>query len=96
MTKNSGIVLVNMLLMLSYSSVFIWRGETGLGGWPQQAEILHQWGVLLVHIAVLVIVSRCMGKPPELRRTYLLAAALVGLVGHGLCVYNGAANAAWN
>ncbi len=96
MSMRYRILAMNMAAMLCYSAAFIWRGETGMGGWSAQPLIMAQWGVLLLHVAGLIIAGLSKGRPPEQRSAYLMAAALVALVGHGMCFYNGAENAAWN
>ena len=94
--KRNHVIGINMVIMLAYSGAFIWRGEVGMGGWPGQAEVLEQWGALIVHVVLILAAGWIKDRAPEERRTYLLTALLVGLVGHGMCFYNGAANASWN
>lgn len=85
--KHPGILLSNLLIMLGYSVLFIL-----LSGWAGDDLIGVQWGVLMIHIAVLFILGlaslfrRTAGKNG---RTYLLASLLVAIIGHGLCVFNG-------
>lgn len=94
--KRNHIIGINVLFMLAYSVAFIWRGEVGMGGWPGQDVVLEQWGVLIVHVVLILAAGWIRERSPEERRSYLLTALLVGLVGHGMCFYNGAANASWN
>jgi hypothetical protein len=94
--KRNHIIGINVFLMVAYSVAFIWRGEIGMGGWSGQAVVLQQWGALIVHIMLILAAGWIRDRSPGERRSYLLTALLVGLVGHGMCFYNGAANASWN
>jgi hypothetical protein len=49
-----------------------------------------------LHIGFIFILGWIKDRTREVRQSYLLAALFVALVGHGLCFYNGTANAAWN
>jgi|688.fasta_scaffold05688_5 hypothetical protein len=96
MTKRWFIIGSNMLIMMGYSTAYIWQGERGQGGWPGQDLVISQWSLLVLHIGFIFILGWIKDRTREVRQSYLLAALFVALVGHGLCFYNGTANAAWN
>ena len=96
MTKRWFIIGCNLLIMLGYSTAYIWQGELGQGGWAGQDLVLTQWSFLVIHIALIFALGWIKERTREIRQSYIIAALLVSLIGHGLCIYNGAANAAWN
>lgn len=90
------IIGYNLLIMLGYSTAYIWQGERGQGGWAGQDLVMTHWSILVIHIGFIFALGWIKDRTREVRQSYLLAALLVALIGHGLCFYNGAANAAWN
>jgi hypothetical protein len=96
MTKRWFIIGLNLLIMLAYSIAYIWQGELGQGGWGGQGLVMMQWSLLVIHLVLIFAFGWIKDRTPGERQSYFLAALVVALVGHGLCVYNGAANAAWN
>lgn len=94
--RGRSILLLNLLIMAGYSAAFILVGNNFSGGWGAQPLIGSHWMVLIVHIAALVALGLRNGKGQEMRSNFLFTALVIALIGHGLCFYNGAANASWN
>jgi drug/metabolite transporter (DMT)-like permease len=81
------IVLLNLLIMLGYSVLFMI-----LGTWLDEAIIGVNWAALGAHIIALFILGIVKLTKPETKKTggqMLLAGLLVGIIGHGLCFFNG-------
>lgn len=82
----TGILWKNLLIMVGYSILFMLLqpaiGDNAIG-W--------NWGVLLLHVVVLLImcIVRFATKVPDQGVQFLLSFLLVGLIGHGLCFVNG-------
>lgn len=91
--KRPGILLLNLLIMIGYSVLFMVLGFLIPNDYAY-AVIPFQWGVLAIHIVVLFIWSIVSFTRPEPEQKsaggkLLLAALLVALIGHGLCFFNG-------
>ena len=85
--KRPGILLLNLLIMVGYSVLFMALGEV-IG----DNVIGIHWGVLAIHIIALFIMGIVSFGKPEGKKAggqYLLASLLVAIIGHGLCFFNG-------
>ena len=87
--KRPSILLLNLLIMLGYSVLFM-----ALGGLIGDAVIGLHWGVLVVHILVLLIWGVInLASGVDVRKTsggkLLLSCLLVAIIGHGLCFFDG-------
>lgn len=87
--KRPGILLLNLLIMLGYSVLYM-----AIGGLIGDEVIGVHWVTLILHILVLFIwgiVNLASGV--EERKSsggkMLLASLLVAIIGHGLCFFNG-------
>lgn len=87
--KRPGILLLNLLIMVGYSVLYM-----AIGGLIGDEVIGVHWVTLILHILVLFIwgiVNLASGV--EQRKSsggkMLLASLLVALIGHGLCFFNG-------
>lgn len=85
--KRPGILLLNLLIMLGYSVLFIALGEV------MRDEVIGiHWPVLIAHILVLfiwAIVKLTNEATKKVGKQMLLASLLVAIIGHGLCFFNG-------
>ena len=85
--KKPGILLLNLLIMMGYSVLFMIIGE-----WIGPDIIGLHWGVLAIHIVALLIRGFVGLAKPEAKKAggqYLLAGLLVAIIGHGLCFVDG-------
>lgn len=85
--KRPGILLLNLLIMVGYSVLFI-----ALGDVIKDEVIAIHWPVLIVHILLLFIwglVKLTNEATKKAGRQMLLASLLVAIIGHGLCFFNG-------
>jgi fluoride ion exporter CrcB/FEX len=81
------ILLLNLLIMVGYSILFMILGE-----WVGSDIIGIHWGVLAIHIIALFILGVVFLFKPETKKSggqYLLAALVVAIIGHGLCFVDG-------
>lgn len=90
--KRPGILLLNLLIMLGYSVLFM-----ALGGVIGDNVIGLHWGVLIIHILLLFIwglVNLASGVEEKKSSggKMMLASLLVAIIGHGLCFFNGLLN----
>ena len=85
--KRPGILLLNLLIMLGYSVLFIALGEV------MRDEVIGiHWPVLIAHILVLfiwAIVKLTNEATKKVGKQMLLSSLLVAIIGHGLCFFNG-------
>lgn len=85
--KKPGIPLLNLLIMVGYSVLFMILGE-----WVGPDIIGIHWGVLAIHIIALFILGFRALFRPETKKAggqYLLAGLVVAIIGHGLCFIDG-------
>lgn len=85
--KRPGILLLNLLIMVGYSILFMALGEL-----MKDAVIGIHWPVLIAHILVLFIwgiVKLTNEATKKAGWQMLLASLLVAIIGHGLCFFNG-------
>ena len=88
--KRPGILLLNLLIMVGYSVLFM-----AIGGVVGDNIIGFHWGVLILHILTLFIWGVVNLVGPERKTSggqLLLASLLVAIIGHGLCFFNGLLN----
>ena len=85
--KRPGILLLNLLIMVGYSVLFMALGEV-----MKDDVIGIHWPVLIVHILLLFIwgiVKLTNDATKKAGGQMLLASLLVAIIGHGLCFFNG-------
>ena len=88
--KKPGILLLNLLIMVGYSVLFMI-----IGPWVGGDIIGFHWGVLILHIVALFIMGLVKLAKAETKKAggqLLLASLLVAIIGHGLCFFNGLMN----
>ncbi len=81
------ILLLNLLIMVGYSVLFMILGE-----WIGPDIIGIHWGLLAIHIIALFILGIVALLKPGTKQSggqYLLAALVVAIIGHGLCFVDG-------
>ena len=85
--KRPGILLLNLLIMVGYSILFILLGEV-----MKDDVIGIHWPVLIAHILLLFIwgiVKLTNESTKKAGGQMMLASLLVAIIGHGLCFFNG-------
>ena len=85
--KRPGILLLNLLIMVGYSVLFMALGEV-----MKDDVIGIHWPVLILHIIGLLIwgiVKLTNEATKKAGGQMLLASLLVAIIGHGLCFFNG-------
>ena len=85
--KRPGILLLNLLIMVGYSILFILLGEV-----MKDDVIGIHWPVLIAHILLLFIwgiVKLTNEATKKAGGQMMLASLLVAIIGHGLCFFNG-------
>lgn len=94
--KRPSILLLNLLILLGYSSLLTWWASTMGGGWGGQKPVFFQWILIVSHSWGLFVFAYRKSRNDPRRKEMIVAALTVALIGHGLCFYNGATNASWN
>jgi hypothetical protein len=83
----SSILSTQLLILLGYSVLFfVLAGPIGFD------LIGFQWFILVFHAVMLFSIAVTKGREDHTReagKSYMLAAVLVLLIGHGLCFFNG-------
>ncbi len=87
--KRPGILLLNLLIMLGYSVLYM-----AIGGLIGDEVIGVHWVTLILHILVLFIwgivnLASGVDQRKSSGGKMLLASLLVAIIGHGLCFFNG-------
>lgn len=82
-----GILSTQLLILLGYSVLFfVLVGSIGFD------LVGFQWFILVFHAVMLFSTAVAKGREDDTReagKSYMLAAVLVLLIGHGLCFFNG-------